>query len=284
MKKLNNIIILSCKSAGSSALQNYFVRNCNYKTVKYTSHQENETLYWSKVASILEHPQKTMYRSVVPYKKEDAITSLNNFLGRNININDISISLEAFIYYYRALVLKFGPSFIEKSPHHLYNRSNLELIASAYESLKKDVKFCFIGLIRHPLDVIYSGWKRWGYHCDSFEKEWLVSYENLLWAMDFLPMQLIRYEDLVAGAMAPEDVLDISLTNKDFIFKRTSIKRWKADKGFGHSLHQDTIDLAIHYGYDDFENDHDSFLWWRNRNWIRTKEYLLSIKKDLFHR
>ena len=97
-------------------------------------------------------------------------------------------------------------------------------------------------------------------------------------------MQLIRYEDLVAGVMAPEDVLDLSLTNKDFIFKRTSIKRWKADKGFGHSLHQDTIDLAIHYGYDDFENDHDSFLWWRNRNWTRTKEYLLSIKKDLFHR
>ena len=53
---MQHIIILSTKSSGSTALQNYFKLNFGFNTVKYTRHQEEETLYWAKVASVLDLP------------------------------------------------------------------------------------------------------------------------------------------------------------------------------------------------------------------------------------
>ncbi len=66
------IIILSIKSSGSSACQNLLSKFSQVSYVPKTRHFENETLYWTKAASVLGLPQVDMIDSEVPISKEKA--------------------------------------------------------------------------------------------------------------------------------------------------------------------------------------------------------------------
>lgn len=265
MEKLKNIIILSSKSTGSSALQSYFEQNGGFESVNYTTHNENETLYWSKVASVLGKKQDSMYKSMVPFKKEEALRSLEIFLNKNtgfINQEIGSFSLADFQNEYLNLIKRSSGRFVEKSPHHLYNKSDLELICETVNKFSNEVDFYLIGLIRHPLAVIYSAWKRWNVNCVAFEKEWLKSYKNLLWLKERSELKIFRYEDLVLGHTVPEIELGLEEFSTNYKFHSSSLYKYKKDTSFSYKLSKDTMDIAKEFGYTDFDNKGIPFYWY----------------------
>ena len=64
------LFILSVKSSGSSILQRILAESLSGRLVEKTTHSENETLYWTKAASVLGLPQIQMENSQVPFRKE----------------------------------------------------------------------------------------------------------------------------------------------------------------------------------------------------------------------
>ena len=156
------IIILSEKSSGSSALQNLLVKFAEIQHVSKTRHFENETLYWTKAASILDKPQLVMVDSEVPIERKKARGELISLLKDNLNdyvppVDDKELIIEGW----RLLCNKYSPIFLEKSPHHLCQWAAIELIIECIRQVT-DVDFLLIGLIRNPMDTLYSQFKRWG--------------------------------------------------------------------------------------------------------------------------
>lgn len=268
MDKLYHCIILSTKSAGSSALQMCLAQNFNFNIVDKTQHHENETLFWAKAASVLGMPQEKMHRSVVPYAKEKGLEELSRFcLQNNINkLQDTNITKEAIFSAYRDLVFQNKPRFVEKSPHHLFNKSNLDLIGEFMEQHRHEIDFKVLGLVRHPLSVIYSGWERWRYNPEQFEQEWFTSNKNLLDYQEKLGIDVVRYEDLVMenAAFIPEK-LGLDAQGNQFRFRRSSLDKWKSDSSFGHELSPETKKLAASFGYSEFGTAGESLSWKFNK-------------------
>ena len=199
MPNSKNIIILSEKSSGSSACQNLLAKFSNIQHVSKTRHFQNETLYWIKAASMLDKPQLKMVDSEVPIEREKARTDLITLLRDNLDDweppdNDKELIMAGW----RLMCQKHSPILIEKSPHHLCQWSAIELIIELISNIK-DVDFLLIGLIRNPMDTIYSQYKRWKSSPKKVEKQWFVAYQNLLKLRDVIGEQLviIRYAETV---------------------------------------------------------------------------------------
>lgn len=248
-----HIIILSTKSAGSSALMNYYVKNHSFQDVCFTKHFEKETLFWTKAASLLKLPQDKLYRSKISFKSERVLAELNEFLKMNkvSCINATSVSLQDEIFRaYKDLIFKYAPRFIEKSPHHLYNRSDLRLMLEFILKYESEIDFKVIGLVRNPLDVIYSAWSRWKFIPEEFEGEWLRSYENLLWWKDQFPLtRIMQYEEMAKDNALIDKVIGAVPESKRYTMNVKSIFRWQRDIFFSHNLSKDTVILAKKYGY-----------------------------------
>ena len=73
-------MILSDKSSGSSMLQRELARHPEVNVVRWTRHQENETLYWNKAAIVMGLPHENLYRSVLPMPPAQARDQLVEFL------------------------------------------------------------------------------------------------------------------------------------------------------------------------------------------------------------
>ena len=85
LSKTKCIIILSEKSSGSSACQDFLAKYPDIHHVRWTRHNQNETLYWTKAASVLHMPQDNMLESEVPLKPKKAKKDLAAFLKGNLN-------------------------------------------------------------------------------------------------------------------------------------------------------------------------------------------------------
>jgi Sulfotransferase family len=255
MPKAKNIIILSEKSSGSSACQNLLARVADVRHVAKTRHFENETLYWTKAASILGKPQIRMVDSEIPLEagkaREDLITLLRENLENYVPPED---DAELIFHGWQALCRQYSPIFIEKSPHHLCQWSALELIAEHIRE-SKDVDFLVIGLIRNPLDTIYSQCKRWFSSPRKLEEQWQTAYRNLLRFKEVsgLPLMIVRYEDIVSSLRHLDpafEFCEVSTTAEDEAYlHENSLRRWKNDVLFGYTLSDETIELAERYGY-----------------------------------
>ncbi|WP_162126254.1 sulfotransferase family protein [Flavobacterium phycosphaerae] len=253
---MKHVILLSCKSSGSTALQNYLKENLGYKTISFTQHQEEETLYWSKVASVLKMPQNKMYRSKVPYTVEKAVKDLNEFFLKNklahINITKETTEKE-FQEYYFELIQSLAPKFIEKSPHHLYNESNLVLIKNFVERYKNEVDIRIIGLIRHPQSVLLSGWKRWQFLPSGFQNEWNISYKNLLDWKEKLNITFCEYEKLVSNEITFDQLIGETAPVEKYRFNSKSMNNWMNNKDYGFQLSNEVIATAKRFGYTEFK-------------------------------
>ena len=102
-------------------------------------------------------------------------------LKLNVDKNYIPINDDKELVFdgWAKLCQRYAPVFIEKSPHHLYQWSSILLIVECMEKLT-DVEFLIIGLIRNPMDTIYSMWDRWRSRPEHIQFEWLLAYQNLL--------------------------------------------------------------------------------------------------------
>ncbi|MCC6457178.1 MAG: sulfotransferase [Caldilineaceae bacterium] len=249
------LIILSYKSSGSSACQNLLTGVASVRHVEQTRHHENETLYWTKAASILGMPQQKMLQSDVPIPMAQARADLIDLLQSNLGSYDPPNDDEELIFGgWKLLCNCFAPVFLEKSPHHLVQWSALELILSSLKRLP-EIDFHFIGLIRNPLDTLYSIWKRWHIAPEQAQHEWLTAYRNLsrFEKLTNGKTTLIRYEDMVRDPNILKPVFDfVDATGADVnvqYLHRQAIAKWRNDAVFGFDMLPELAEVASQFGY-----------------------------------
>lgn len=268
MSNEKNIIILSEKSSGSSACQNLLAKFADIQHVSKTRHYQNETLYWTKAASILGLPQLKMVDSEVPIDREKARTDLLSLLKDNLDdYTPANKDKELIMAGWKLLCKQHSPIFLEKSPHHLCQWSAIELIIEYIREVN-DVDILLIGLIRNPMDTIYSQYKRWKSPPEKVEKQWIVAYKNLLRLRNIIGNRLVilRYEDMVSSLESLEPVFnfcEVTASHADkTYFHQKSLQKWKNDILFGFSLSNETVELAEKYGYQRDELTNEAHLLW----------------------
>jgi len=288
------LMILSSKSAGSSALQYFLTKNPQVNHISKTRHFEHETLYWSKAASCLDLPQLNMAASEVPIKKDKARIDLISLLKDNLDSYDPPEEIDELIFTgWKLLCQQYAPVFLEKSPHHLFNWPVLELILECTKRLP-EIDFFFIGLIRNPMDTLYSMWKRFKILPEKSQAQWLIEYSNLLTFKKSVGDRLIilKYEDLVENTDCLEPVykfigIDDYQTDKIY-FHSQSIGKWKKDRYFGFRLSKEVLTLSEKFGYErQALLNKEKFLWpyykWLargvNRITYPLRTVLLNVKK-----
>ncbi len=251
-------LILSDKSSGSSVLQRELARHSAVSIMRKPQHQEDETLYWSKAAAVLGLDQPRMIDSIIlPMERQVALDSLEQLFADNLPepIPPPQSRSEIFSAW-RLLAVEYGPVFLEKSPHHLHNVDVLELLLAARDATP-DVRFRFVGLVRNPVDTMYSMWKRWRTPPEAREGEWCRAYSNLQWLHEQAPehTHLIRYEDLTADPGALGDLfgflgLELEAGLGETLHSR-SVQAWRNDRGFGYQPSEQVRRIAASFGYSD---------------------------------
>ena len=255
MSAARSIIILSEKASGSSACQNLLAKLADLRHVARTRHYQNETLYWTKAASILGRPQIKMVDSEVPIPQEKARTDLITLLQDNLEGFEPPADDRDLIFSgWDELCRQHAPVFLEKSPHHLCQWSALELIVD-YMNRSESVDMLLIGLVRNPMDTLYSNWREWRSEPEKVEQQWLRAYRNLLRLKDLVGdrLVLIRYEDMVSSLdyMKPVfDFCDVSASEADADYLHSkSLQKWKKDARYGFNLTDETLTFASQFGY-----------------------------------
>jgi hypothetical protein len=254
MERIRIFILLSSKCSGSSALQYYLEENFGIGTLSQSGHFEKETLYWTKAASVLGLSQNKMHRSLVPYKPVVAMDLLRDFLAlNNAGLeNGPADKNTLFEGFYKA-ARNTSLNIIEKSPHHLFNISNLALILEFKEYIRNRADVIIVGLVRNPMDTIYSAWKRWNFNSDKFEQEWFQSYSNLEKLITDKSVEYVfRYEDIITDpAKLDNFLLDFGITKskQTYALDSRSLSKWMSDANFRHVLQEGTKQLALRFGY-----------------------------------
>jgi len=236
-------------------LQKLLCNGTNARHVQHTRHGEYETLFWTKAASILGLPQAQLLASEVPIAPRKARTDLITLLAYNVPRFVPPNDDEALVFEgWRALCKRFAPVFVEKSPHHLQQWSCLELMASAVHRLP-DIEFRFIGLVRNPMDMLYSAWRRWRLAPQAAQFEWFQAHRNLLRFKELVGdrLTIVSYETLVSQngvARAVLNKMDIEgAPVRVSSLHKNSVLSWKRDTGYGFQLDSTVAQLAAEYGY-----------------------------------
>ena len=256
------VVILSCKSSGSSALQDLLCKYAGARHVMHTRHAQHETLYWTKAASILGREQCRIPGSEVPIPPRKALHEIRNLLTANLPHFVLPVDSRELIFGgWQQLCCRFGPTFVEKSPHHLHQWAALDLLLEAVRLLP-ETDFRFVGLVRNPMDVLYSMWRRFRTDPVCFQHHWRLAYENLLRFNQHAAGQLliVRYEDLAAYGNGARRLLEFigqpPVPDAEHFVHGQSLQRWRKDRWFGLQLHPEVERLACSFGYssDDLVN------------------------------
>lgn len=262
------VVILSCKSGGSSALQDLLCKYAGARHVEHTRHVQHETLYWTKAASILGREQIKIPGSEVPIPPRKALRDIRNLLTANLPHFVLPSDPRELVFEgWRQLCCRFGPVFVEKSPHHLHQWAALDLLLEAVRSLP-ETDFRFVGLVRNPMDVLYSMWRRWRTDPVTFQHHWRLAYENLLRLKQRVADQLliVRYEDLAAHGNAAHHLIEFidqpPTSEAEHFIHAKSLQRWKNDQWFGFQLDPQVERLAGSYGYSREDLLNRSFALW----------------------
>lgn len=251
------VLLLSDKSSGSSILQRELSKHPAIQLVRATPHQENETLYWNKATALLGLHQSFMMDShILPMTTSVARQGLVELCTANVpGYIPPEDDRELVFDGWRRLCHEFRPVFLEKSPHHLHYWSALELMLEA-DSRLDDVSFFYLGLVRNPIDTLYSMWSRWRVPPEQRQHEWLRAYQNLRLLQRRVPDRtlVVRYEDLVGDpisttkeicrAIGVEWQPDIGAN-----LHQTSLRAWSEDPYFGFRPTEEVIRMAHAFGY-----------------------------------
>jgi hypothetical protein len=278
------IVILSAKCSGSTAVHRALERAPAIRAAAWTEHEELETLYWTKAASVLGRHQEPMVESTVPYPADVARRSLDEFLVKNgVEALGPRPDEKELIDRWIELRRQHEPCFVEKSPHHLRQPAALELLADAIRD-DDGCRYLVVALVRNPLDVVYSAWRRFRYRPEAYQWEWAATYANLDLAERLYGDRFVclRYEDVVAGATDLfERVAEVVGVPASTWADRGglhagSLGRWSTDPTFGFSLHEDVARAARAFGYteDELRNPQASRTWPLRREALRVRRKL----------
>lgn len=279
-----SVLILSNKSSGSSAVQRLLAQAVEMKCVEKTRHFENESLYWTKAASVLDLPQQDMLDSEVPISQTAAREDLITLLRENLSSYSQPADDRTLVFDgWRQLCEQYKPIFLEKSPHHLLQWSALSLMVECIEQLDNEVDFLLVGLVRNPMDTLYSAFRRWKTPPEALQYEWLVAYQNLRKLSDHLgeysvenpsgKVVVVRYEDLATSLAPLAPIFNFCgsvPSSQAQCLNRKSLLKWQQDSLFGFSLAPEVAALAMDYGYSDDElKNASSGLWPLYRDVLR---------------
>jgi hypothetical protein len=251
--------LLSIKSSGSSVIQRQIAEMSDARLVEHTNHEENETMFFTKAASILGLPQYSLENSVVPYSARKARAEMRRLLVANLPGWNGQLNSEQDIFAaWTALVRSHPEDLVEKSPHHLYQPSVIALM-ERYADATPEIDCRFIGLIRNPIATLYSSWRRFGVRPEREEVHWTRAYSNLLDFAERRPdlVTIVRYKDLVTGETDLASVLGIKRRREpDEKLHSGALDKWLKDPGFGYTPSRETIAVAERYGFapDELEN------------------------------
>ena len=291
------IIILSAKSSGSSALQDLLAKHNKISNIENTRHHRNETLYWTKAASVLNLPQVKMLDSEVPISRQQAKQDIIKLLNENLeNFTPPNADEDLIFEGWKSLTMHHRPIFLEKSPHHLLQWSSLELINQCIQRYP-NIDFLVVGLVRNPMDVLYSIWTRWRTHPEKKQFEWLIEYKNLLKSQALFgdTLTIVRYEDITKDINSLSKVIEFAGINADGLDKNylhsKSLSKWKTDKFYSFNLAEEVIALAGEFGYrpEEMMNAHKSPFWGPykhlvrgyHKTWKPVYRSLRSLKKEI---
>ncbi len=257
MAAAHSVFILSLKSSGSSLLQRILVEALGGRTCKATTNYEGETLFWHNAASVLGLPQLSMPNSRYPKDVATSRAELTALLAVNRPDLQPDLTSEAGIFgAWSALAEHGSPPLIEKSPHHLYQPSNIALMERYADAQRGRAEVKFVGLVRNPVDTLYSSWRRFGIAPRSEEACWLRGYETLWQLKERRPelVTLVRYEDCLSDGFDPASLgLPILSRTQAEPLRTSSLGKWRQDRGFGFALSAATRDVALRYGYNEAE-------------------------------
>lgn len=253
---LISVLILSDKSSGSSILQLELAKHSAVNTMRTSHHEENETLYWSKAAAVLDlHQPEMIDSSILPMARTVAGEALERLLQDNLDEPGPTPITRAELFgAWHQLTAFYGPVFLEKSPHHLHNRAVLELLLDAQRELS-DVDFRFVGLVRNPVDTMYSMWNRWKTVPEAREGEWCRAYSNLLWLKENAPEHttIVRYEDLITDPEAIGALVEFVGVDREpnvgADLHDGSLQAWRTDSSFGYQPGAEVRRTAAQFGY-----------------------------------
>jgi len=262
------VVVLSTKSSGSSAIQRLLAALSCSRRVRYTRHGENETLYWTKAASALGLPQIKMLDSEVPIAPRRARRELLAFLRKNTGESRRTQDTRQWVFDgWERLCQTHRPVFLEKSPHHLVQWAALELMLDCDVSLSS-TEFLYVGLVRNPMDALYSAWSRWRTFPEYAQFEWELAYRNLEGLRARLGERLVvvRYEDIVQDLASLAPVIEFVGAGQDelptdFLHARSVNKR-RDDPRYGFQLALSVRELASTFGYDEVDLEHREVQGW----------------------
>jgi hypothetical protein len=248
------ILVLSDKASGSSALQNLLAMVADVRHVEATRHEQSETLYWTKAASVLGLQQVDLIDSEVPIPADRARLDLETLLADNLgDARFTGTDSDTLVFEgWRALCHRYAPVFLEKSPHHLHQPSALELIEQARSRLP-EIDFLIVGLVRNPVDTLYSAWRQWRSPPEQAEHQWAAAYRNLLDLAERDPtLVVVAYEDMVVDPAVLAPVLEFAgasgVPDPGYLHD-SSVGRWRADRRFGYVPSAETARVAARFGY-----------------------------------
>lgn len=276
MNKTTNrcIFILSIRSCGSSLLQRKLTELLGARVIEKTPHHENESLFWTKAASVLRLPQYRLEKSEVPLPPRRALSMLRRMVFENAGGRELLFTDEEAIFEaWTAIVIQAPGYFVEKSPHHLCEPEVVKLMERYSDRAPLDVRF--IGLVRNPTDTLYSSWRRFGIVPEREEAHWIRAYETLWELRERRPDQvgIIRYEDLVAGSVNLQrmvgDAIGPAHSGAGEAIHAGSVGKWRGDHRFGYSPSEDVRKLARRYGYDDSDLTNPLARPWLARRLVR---------------
>jgi len=279
--KLKCVLVLSDKSSGSSTLQRELVKHPQVHIIRKTIHAQNETVYWNKAVALLGLPHEKLLASSLNYTQQQGRELLIQLLRDNLSDFEIPSSDKELIFNgWKKLCETFGPVFLEKSPHHLLSAEALKLICECMDVMP-EIDFKFIGLVRNPMDTIYSYWKRWSVDPSETQHEWLGAYKNLEQVKEKVKDKLlvVRYEDVVQDQSCTRKICDfIGIEYVDSMgkgFHSNAVSKWKKDKMYGFKLDPKIFQFAESFGYtaNELMNDNKSNIIWTLNKVISRKSY-----------
>jgi hypothetical protein len=217
---------------------------------------------------VLGRPQIKIPDSEVPIPAAAARRDLHKLLAANVPQFRIPENDMEMVYKgWGALSEAFGPRFVEKSPHHLHEWSALELMLDAERQLPH-LDFRYVGLVRNPMDALYSMWNRRRDSMAKYQFHWRIAYDNLSRFQKIAQDRLlvVRYEDLNAASGGVDRLftfLGVQATDAARKFVHTqSRSKWKSDRWFGLTLDAEAQQLAQYFGYQPEEMENETFALW----------------------
>jgi hypothetical protein len=196
-----------------------------------------------------------MIDSEVPIAPDRARKDLRTLLVDNLDTPLLPETDSELVFDgWRQLCEAYRPVLVEKSPHHLCQWSALELIMEARDRLQ-DVDFFIIGLVRNPMDTLYSQFQRWRSPPERVQYQWGMAYRNLLKLADRFGenLMILRYEDMVSSVQHLQPVLEfcgVALGDgQQGYFHNRSVAKYRADRRFGFQLSDEISELAGSFGY-----------------------------------